>query len=475
MNLFKESFLYAIGYLFSRFQYFFILPFLLRKITVSDYGIVESLGVLQLFVLVLVVNNFDTSLSSYYYEDDKKQKNLEAVGFFSCLLNSSALVAVFIVFSSFFSKLILNSVSYKEEIVLAVGWALMNSLIHYNSFLLRLQKKIKQYSFLLIFQGLITLGLIYYFTVLKTFGVKGYLIGNLLGSFITWTITQKLVSYSFAKIDFKNNFLKLLRLAIPMFPVSIAAWSLTLIDRILLAQYSPGGLTDVGVYGFAVKMATLGSILWGPFQLAWMPFALSSFKKNNVIDDLEKAASWFFYLSYMVIILITFLSPIVVNIFFPAQYKFAVIYVGPLLLCNFFNIAYYLPYTSLIQMKKLYPVTIAFISASILNLILNLYLIPIMGIVGAVLANVVGYIIIFGITLFYSRVSNYPKYFKKEHFFTLGLVVLFLAINFIIQDSFWLRLGFASLSCMGITFIFYYFNMIEFKVCSIFLKEKYSK
>jgi O-antigen/teichoic acid export membrane protein len=473
MNLFKESIIYSIGYLFSRFQYFLILPFLLKKISVVDYGIVESLGVLQLFILVLIVNNFDTSLSSYYYEDQKKQKTLEIVGLISCLMNSFLVLGIFIIFSSYFTKLILGSAIYREELLIAVAWALLNAFIHYNSFLLRLQKKIKQYSFLLIFQGLVTLSLIYYFIVIKSFGVKGYLYGNLIGAFITWIITQFQVTYDYKEVDFKNYYSKLLKLAIPMFPVSISAWSLTLIDRILLAKLSPGGLGDVGVYGFAIKIATLGSVIWGPFQLAWMPFALSSFKKENVIDNLERAASWFFYLSYIIIILISFLCPIIINLLFPAQYRTATAYIGPLMICSFFNIAYYLPYTSLIQMKKLYPVTMAFISASLLNLMLNLLLIPKLGIVGAIVSNIGGYLVIFGITLFFSQKNDYPRYFRKEYLLAFILmVVAIVSSSYLKQDSYTLRVSVAFFSCLLITLIFANFSTIDFKMLPRMIKDK---
>lgn len=473
MNLLKESFLYAIGYLFSRFQYFFILPFLLKKISTVDYGIIESLSVLQLFILVLVVNNFDTSVSSYYYEDEKNQKNLEAVGFLSCLINSLILFSLFFLFSNWWTKILLGFDHYKIEFLLAVGWALMNSIIHYNSFLLRMQKKIKQFSFLLIFQGSISLGLIFYFTVIKFYGIKGYLWGNLIGALLTSLISYIQVNYDFKITSFRETFSKLFKLAIPMFPVSISAWSLTLIDRVLLGKFGTGGLSDVGVYGFAVKMATLGSVLWGPFQLAWMPYALSSFKNEESVKMLEKASSWFFYFSYLVITLITLLSPLIIHLFFPAQYQSAVRFIGPLILCNFFNIAYYLPYTSLIQMKKLHLVTLAFVVASVINLILNFVLIPPLGITGAVVANFGGYLTILAITNHYSHAENYPAYFKKEQLLILCcFICTILPMSFIRLESNILRVMMSLAFCLMITVVFARFKLIELSVLRNIVKQR---
>jgi O-antigen/teichoic acid export membrane protein len=293
----------------------------------------------------------------------------------------------------------------------------------------------------------------------------GYLYGNLIGAIFAWIVSIFQVSFRFDKIDFKKNYSKLIKLAIPMFPISISAWSLTLIDRILINKLSPGGLSDVGLYGFAIKIASLGSVLWGPFQLAWMPFALSTLKKEFAIEQLERVAAWFCFLSYIVIILITYFSPLIIKLFFPMQYQNANVFIAPLIICNFLNIAYYLPYTSLVHMKKLYPVTLAFVSASILNLILNLWFIPIWGIFGAIIANVAGYLTIFGVSLIFSRNKDYPQYFNKDHVWTFLLMVIFLCIsNFLKQESYFLRLILATFSCLCMTLVFSVFKIIDLKM-----------
>ena len=176
----------------------------------------------------------------------------------------------------------------------------------------------------------------YYIVIINYKGVRCYFLANLVESIVATIISFVMVHYSLKISSFKNNFLKLLKPAIPMIPVSVSAWSLTLVDRAILGKLSLGGMVDVGIYGFAVKMASLPSVLWGPFQLAWMPFALSSFKEDGGIRVLEKASAWFFYSSYLIIILISLLSPIIISGFFPPEYLIAAKYVGPLVLCNFF-------------------------------------------------------------------------------------------------------------------------------------------
>ena len=474
MRLFKESFVYGLGYVFSRFQYFFILPFLLKKISTADYGIIESLSVVQLFILFLVVNNFDTSISTFYYDDVEKQKELEIAGLLSCLINSVVISLVGFLFAKPISQYLLSSLSYELELMLSILIAVLNSIIHYNSFLLRMQKKVKQYSFLLVFQALMILTLIYYFVVISYSGVRGYFLANLIASTVATITSFVMVQYSLVFSSFKNNFLKLLKPAIPMIPVSVSAWSLTLVDRSILGKLGPGGMGDVGIYGFAVKMASLASVLWGPFQLAWMPFALSTIKEIGGVKSLEKASAWFFYLSYLIIILISLLSPIIIWEFFPPEYLIAAKYVGPLVLCNFFYMAYYLPYTSLIQMKKLSPLTFAFVSASLTNVILNLWLIPKFGISGAVISNLIGYLIILTTTFWYSREVNYPNYFNRDQLFVIIFILMVIyGANYIELQSYFIRILISIIFCFLVTFYFKKKEYIEFKTLFEILNKKF--
>ena len=224
-------------------------------------------------------------------------------------------------------------------------------------------------------------------------------------------------------------------------------------------------MNDVGVYGFAVKMASLGSVFWGPFQLAWMPFALSAYNQNKPVETLEKAASWFYYLSFFTILTITFFVPVVVGVFFPLEYLKAMDYLAVLLLCLFFNMAYYLPFTSLIQLKELRYVTIAFVASSILNLLINFALIPVFGITGAVVANLVGYFSIYAITLKYSKRSDYPNYAKKEHIFIfLFLAVFLVAGQSIDPQNILQRISVYLLSIIVITLICIRFKMVDIVV-----------
>jgi O-antigen/teichoic acid export membrane protein len=65
---------------------------------------------------------------------------------------------------------------------------------------------------------------------------------------------------------------ELLRVGAPLVPASIAGWIVSVSDRVLLARLATLG--DVGLYGAAARVATVPNLAIGAFMLGWLPFAL---------------------------------------------------------------------------------------------------------------------------------------------------------------------------------------------------------
>jgi O-antigen/teichoic acid export membrane protein len=65
----------------------------------------------------------------------------------------------------------------------------------------------------------------------------------------------------------------MLRYGLPLVPMGLALWGLSLIDRIILQRLD--GLAEVGVYGVANRAASVSLLAVVAFATAWSPFMLS--------------------------------------------------------------------------------------------------------------------------------------------------------------------------------------------------------
>lgn len=226
----------------------------------------------------------------------------------------------------------------------------------------------------------------------------GMLVGTLISLLVTWI---KVTEFIHVKISFNySTALKLLREGLPLGVVSFSALIYTKIDSILLAYFL--GERSVGIYNSATPFIfALIQLLNVPFVVAVYP-ALSRLSKENVrfkkavFKSLLLIASW----SIPAAILVSFFSNIFLS-FLGAKYKEAI----PILQLLIF----FVPFASLSAL--LYKVLIVlgkqkfylFISilGSIINIILNIFLIQKFSIMGAAIASVLTQAVLFSMYGFF--------------------------------------------------------------------------
>ena len=91
---------------------------------------------------------------------------------------------------------------------------------------------------------------------------------------------------------------------------------------------------------------------------------------------------------------------------------------------------------------------------AIFNIVMNLALIPLIGVYGAALATCISYILVFIFRLFHTR--KYIKYNIKNKEFLTGSIILFLTAALMYVDG-WIGLG---LQCALISIAIYLFSDI---------------
>ena len=281
-----------------------------------------------------------------------------------------------------------------------------------NTFLAIIQsfERIKFYSFLADFLN--------NFIKLSTLIVLifiGFNSNSLIFSFMLGTISIFLGSYLYCKykipelfgiIKIKNETKKeviseLFYYSWPLIFSSIFYNVLPYLDSFLIGYFN--GATDVGIYNAAVPIAEL--LMLTPFLFARLFFPLItreySQKNFEVIKELSKQVEkWILILNLPLFILILLFPGAFINILFGSEYILAenslrFLAIGFL----FFTLSVVLSYL-ITMIGKSKTILINIIIVSILNLILNILLIPRYGISGAAFATMISHIILASIYFF---------------------------------------------------------------------------
>ncbi len=296
-------------------------------------------------------------------------------------------------------------------------------------------KKIKEMQIMNILNTflkfILTLGLLIFINPLDAM-IAGFLIPFLLLSIY---FSRKI------KIDGKINY-KILGEVLPFgFTFSLLALSALLmlnVDRFMLGFYS--SFSEVGAYSIIVLISNALLIFSTSVVVAHVPNVSFAFGKNREISSLiDGSQRWSLYLTMPFIIIVSVLSEFLLSFLYGEQYVFAAPTLAILLLGITFKSASLVLTNTLISINKTKFSILSILIALVINIILNLILIPEYSIIGAAIASTTSFIIVFILDSIWTY--KFTKFVSKKVSLFLTLFLLISVIYFIDR---WIFLALAS-------------------------------
>lgn len=272
-------------------------------------------------------------------------------------------------------------------------------------------------------------------------GVTGFMISvilsDLLSGIFLWAVAGLSKYFRLRYLD-KKVTRTMLHFSIPLIP-SALLWLVTGFSDRLFIRYMPGpsglvGETAAGIYGVSTKIPNLISTISTIFFQAWN---MSAIEENNSKDRshfyrriFDAYQSFMFIASAFLIVFVRILSDILINSDTYPEYATAfrytpVLIVGVLMMC--FNQFLSSVYTA--TQHTTHSFWTSLIAAAV-NVVLNIVLIYIWGIMGAAIATFVSYFVCYCIRIVDARryvpfPVNHAKFIANTGIlFLLGIVVV---------------------------------------------------
>jgi len=420
-RLVKNMSIYGIGSVAARAIQVILLPIYTRFLQPADYGSLELVymvaGVLAIMYGLMIGSGY---LRTYYDSRDQAHRD-RVLGsafwftFFCAILVGGAAL----LFSHDLADAIFKFEGGGVFITLiAVATAIKaHNYIFYN--LLIVREKASTYVWVNIATIVVTIGITIYFVVFLHWAVRGILLAQVVAYGLEFAILSFLLMrrslwvYSTAAVK------EMLALSIPLIPLQLASFILTMADRFFLQEYRT--LDEVGLYSLGYKFASIM-----PF-LVIEPFKAFGPHLFNLIDQPQKckqtladftryymAGSVFFALA------IAMFSREVIMIMSTPEYYDA--YRVVFLLCLsyvFYGLTSLTGYAINI-VKKNWIIGLSWLIGAGINVGLNFLLIPDYGMMGAAVATILSYAIVaIGRLIIIKRV--YPVSFDYLAF--IGVVI----------------------------------------------------
>lgn len=434
-----NTLVYAIGPQLPQFISLLMLPVLTPHLTGKDYGVYGTLMAYYAALVALKDLGFTSILSVSFYKYPEKYRFIWNKLFAVISIWSVPLAAIL----AFVIYLVLPA--EESENFICIAFLQCSPLVLFSptkwigrKYFQLIQKPVP----IVVFNGIASLfGIVTnYFTIsVWKMGYMGWFIGGFVISFITfipylWLIKGKLK----LKFDIKINskwLKRYLAVGLPVLPHYYSSYLLDASDRVLLSWYKIP-FEEIGYYSLAYSVGGYFAIVGNALGEASGPMYIKLFKSETIRDEV-KARNLTFVMQGVTMTL-AFLGAIWMKEFFEIlikndslqiaytmavliimSYSYRPIYFGPIAKLQY-----------LLQTKELWKISLV---AGIINIMLNLILIPVFGVWGSVISTFIAFMTM-GFRGYFLKAyrQNNPVNYYPQVWFILIVLTTFLA--FAIKD-----------------------------------------
>jgi O-antigen/teichoic acid export membrane protein len=446
-----DSLLYALMNVGTKIIAFIMLPIYTHFLpNPSDYGQLDILDRITSMLSFLVIFGTDSALAFYYFDTKDEEERQQYVK--NVMLFRLGVVCLLLVITTAGGKWFAEIFLENQQLTNLLFWSMFTLLFDTVTTLvltvLRYEFKTVKVVTLTLVKMLLTAVLSYLFLRFLDPSIEGILISRLVAAVIISVFILR-ETVKFIKFTFDKEIIKeILVYAAPSVPASIAFWVIINSNSMFLQKFTSSW--EVGIYGAATRFASLITLLTSGVQMAWRPYSMSMKDKPNSKDIFAKIFMAIWLLGMIGVLIVATIMPKVILLLHKNYYD-AYKYVAPISAVTFLNFFYMIVSVGIFIKKETKYISYAFGIAAVLDVILNLTLIPLFSIWGSVAAYLISYVVAFVYIFFKSQKIYYvPVSFgKMSTLFITMLIAVFLIIYIQEHHFSWLYIAAIWLGYLG--------------------------
>jgi O-antigen/teichoic acid export membrane protein len=365
-----------------------LLPLYTRYLTPADYGAAEVLITGVIAASIVIRLGIIEALLRFYYQAGEKPREVVKTAFASLLLTTTIGLVVAMPLAEPISRLLLDH-SDPGLMRIAIFGLWVFTMYEFLTALFRIDERAKAYFAFTVANVLVTIPVTVWLVVGEGRGASGLLWGQYGTGAVFLAGLLIAQRHRLALIPDGALLRRMLRWGLPTMPAELSLYSLNFIDRLLIVRLV--GLADAGLYSLSVKFAQAVNVLVKGFQLAWPPLAYSIQDDDEARRAYAVIVTWFVSVTAFVVAGMWLLSRWIVRAlaapeFFDSYKTIGLVSTGVTLYALYLVLVIILGRTGRTEFN--FPATAA---GTAVNIVLNLVLLPSMGIVGAGISLVASY------------------------------------------------------------------------------------
>ncbi len=394
-SLFSDTLIFGIGNFTTKLIYFFLMPIYTLALTTEEFGLADLLNnSLQLVMPILTLSITD-AVFRFALDKDSNHRLLLCNGL--RVLGYSYIVAILVTAIVYY---FFPNNYWWLFVILYISESLKFLFAQFARGL----GKVREFALNGILGAIFLLGSTYLFLQIFQLGVSGYLVSFIIANivsivYLVWKVNIK--SYiEFSAVD--NTLLRnMVIYSLPLIPNMLSWWMTNISSRYIIAGYC--GLGIAGLFAGASKIPALINVISSVFQQAWQFASVKEYQESTKSEFYSRVFHYYSFCVMMSSAVILLVLPYLSHFILKGKFYEAWTYT-PLLLYSAtlgcYSIFFGTFYAVVKNNKKAMYTTM--VGAGV-NILLCFLFIPIINIMGALIANVVSYAVIVGMRIRDSR------------------------------------------------------------------------
>ena len=448
-KLFLENLLvYGLGGVISKLVPLIMLPIITRLMPDTFYfGLNDiSTTVVSFGSAIAVMGMYDAMFRLFFEKDDEEyKKSICSTTLTFTLIMSIIVFGILIVFKTFWAQVFFSDVKYENLLMLSA----MSVLIGATNSIVSAPTRMKNQKKIFLITN--TLSPIISYSSSIPLLVKGFSVIALPLAAVVSALTIEIIFiilnknwFSIKKVNLA--YLKpLLVIAIPLFPNFLVYWVFNSCDRLMISQIL--GMDYNGIYAIGGKIGQVSQLIYTAFAGGWQFFAFSTMKDS---DQVEMTSHIFEYLAAITFVAgaaMCACSKTIFRILFTGNYingyeVAPYLFIAPLLLMLFQIIV-----NQFIVVKKTWYNLITLVVGAIVNIVINYILIPKIGIEGAAIGTLFGYVVSIILAAIILVKMNLLKIFHRFYFILSVFLIYFIGWRFSFRENIFVGLASVFIIC----------------------------
>lgn len=393
LKLFIENFLvYGLGGIISKIIPLIMVPIITRIMPDSSYFGISDLSntVVQFASAIAIMGMYDAMYRMFFEKDDEKYKKSVCS---TALMFTLAMSLIIFVIMLLCKNLIAEMFLKNKELSYVVHLSAIATLVGATNSIISAPTRMENKRKIFLITNTIS-PIISYSAAMPMLLAGHFIIALPLAGIISGTTMELLFGILnrkwFAPKLFDRKLLKqMLMIAIPLLPNFLIYWLFNSCDKLMIANILNVG--EEGIYSVGAKLGHASQLIYTAFAGGWQYFAFSTMKEENQVKSNSMIFEYLGAISFAATTFICAWSYMLYNLLFPEEYLRGYIIAPYLFLAPLLQMLFQVAANQFLVVKKTWPNMLILSVGAVLNIFLNLILIPKIGIEGASIATLIGY------------------------------------------------------------------------------------